>query len=128
VPKLDQTEVSPDQFILKRLDELTQSMNRLERAARFGRARPTEEIKFDSSLRALDLTVRPEFREILKSKLLRIMEEYPPFAWNMAGNKARVYVSDSTPPQVIYQLDQLRTIVDAKPAQQKDNGEPPSEI
>ena len=34
VPKLEQKEVSPDQFIIKRLEELTQTVSRLERSGR----------------------------------------------------------------------------------------------
>jgi hypothetical protein len=53
VPKLDQTEVSSDQFIIQRLDELTQSIGRLERTARYsdrsGSLRSDETQEFDIS-------------------------------------------------------------------------------
>lgn len=127
VPKLDQTEVSADQFIIKRLDELTQSMNKLERAAGSGRTRPQADTKFDPSVRTVDFRVLPEYRELLRTKLRQLIDEYPELALNMAGNRARVYVPAAVAPEVIWQLDNIRLMFGAQSAPQKENEETSAE-
>jgi hypothetical protein len=93
LPKLEQKEVSPDEFIIKRLEELTQSMSRLERATRFTDNRP---FVSDDPLRYLGFDVGHQSAGRVKKILKLLQREFPTLHVELTPDELRVFTSPLT--------------------------------
>lgn len=98
VPKLDQKELSPDQFIIKRLEDLTQSIASLERGARLPhRAQSARQLLLEFNVGEIPNEEIKKFFRSLKAK-------YHDFSWRRTSNVLEVFVPDSLHPDVVDQL------------------------
>jgi hypothetical protein len=106
VPKLDQTEVSPDQFIIERLEELTRSVTRLERSTRPSSLKLRDPqsataLVVDESLLAgyrplIEFSVGDTDTEKIKRTVRIISSKYPETMFITGGNILGVYVRATT--------------------------------
>jgi hypothetical protein len=97
VPKLEQTEVSPDRFIIERLDDLTRSVSRLERTTR-GRTRAErdtllDDIGFVFNFSAPDRESKERFKAYAKQNHAR----FPGVQWEVLQNRVVVGIPESIP-------------------------------
>ena len=104
VPKLDQKEVSADQFIIKRLEDLTQSIASLQRTAR-----STRSTEIGSRLRLFEFDAGEMSHAGLKQMFSKIRKDYGDVSWSRAGKRLDVYVPESMPPHA--HDDLMRRIV-----------------